>query len=139
MPDCDVTLMTYAGLTVTRAQVQGTLALLRHYRAFLASDCERMRDPEDPFARYGTGRTMTKEQARRRLAFLIHTAINRRAGIPDVPEHKADSDHQRAFRQDQIDLQDWFQRRVRFGINRFRTRAVRERFQHLIDAQREDD
>ena len=71
---------TIAGQEVTLCQVRGTVKLLDYYRRFLKSECRGCYNPED---RYRTGDTMTKEQARRRLSFLVLTAINRKAGIPD--------------------------------------------------------
>ena len=56
-----------------------TLALLQHFRNFLKSDCAEMRDPYDSWQE----RMLNKEQARRKLHWLIDVAINRKAGIPD--------------------------------------------------------
>src|SRR5208337_1802796 len=71
---------TLAGAEVTVPQIRGTIKLLDYYRRFLKSECGRCVDAED---RHRTGSTMTKEQVRRRLSFLVLTAINRKAGIPD--------------------------------------------------------
>lgn len=72
--------------------LRATIALLRHYRAFLASPCHEMRDPRQ------WGVYLTKAQARHRLTSLIHVAVNRRAGIPDSPSRKHEADYQRHLR-----------------------------------------
>lgn len=63
----------------TPEQVRATLRLLRHYRAFLASPCTEMRSPEQWGVYYN------KADVERRLAMFLHVAINRKAGIPDLP------------------------------------------------------
>lgn len=60
----------------TADQIRATVALLQHFRAFLASDCAEMRDPISGWA----DDRLTKDQARRRLAWLVNVAILRRAG-----------------------------------------------------------
>lgn len=68
-----------AGKEVTLRQIKGTLALLRHYRKFLRSEYEWCPDPE---GRWACG-NINKAEGQRRLWFLVNTAINRKAGIPD--------------------------------------------------------
>ena len=99
--------MTFAGEPVTKSQVAGTLKLLRYYRDFLASDCELCRNPESQWAD-----TLTKGQARRRLRFLVNTAINRKAGVPDVACRKQDADYQAGLRRDCNRVRDRVNRRV---------------------------
>lgn len=64
------------------AAVAATVALLKHYRAFVRSDCGRMRDPEHKWPPHEYNR----DQAQNRLSYLVNMAINRKAGILD-PEH----------------------------------------------------
>jgi hypothetical protein len=72
---------TYA--TATHGQIHATLALLQHFRAFLASPCTAMRDPlQVDEWRDGSDR-LTKAQARQRLTWLVHVAISRKGGYAD--------------------------------------------------------
>lgn len=59
----------------TPAQIKGTLAELRYYRAFLASDCTQAKDPRDRLF----GERLSKAEVERRLRSMIHCAINRKA------------------------------------------------------------
>lgn len=124
---------TYAGRPITQAQIRATIALLRYFREFLASDCELCLDPTQRYAAY-EGRTLTKAQARTKHAFLIDVAINRRAGLPDRPSRNWHEDQQWRWRRDQQRLLD-IRRRVR--VYQFETREVRRRFGHLL-AQNDD-
>jgi hypothetical protein len=113
-----------------RQLLRNTIRLLSYYRRFLASDCGECVDPEDP-SPFGR---LTKDQARRRLYFLLDVAINRKAGIPDEPFPKCGQDYQLRLRRDQSRLRD-LARRVR--VYQFETGKVRRRFGHLL-ASRED-
>jgi hypothetical protein len=119
--------MRLAGKEVTREQVRGTIALLDYFRRFLRSACAECKCPED---RYRTGRRLDRHQARRRLTYLIDMAINRKAGIPDVPSRKHESDYQIRIFRDMRALHDRINRRVR--VYQFETAEVRKRFQHLL-------
>ena len=55
--------------------VGNTLALLTHFRAFLASPCTRMKDPMDSW-----GSELSKPEAQRKLSWLVNMAISRRGG-----------------------------------------------------------
>lgn len=60
-------------------EIVATLALLKHFRAFLASECRVMHDPYSGWMK----NELDKPQARKKLQWLINVAINRKAGIPD--------------------------------------------------------
>ena len=102
-------------------QTQTTLALLKHFRAFLTSDCKEMRDP---YAGW-TGFRLTKTQAKQKLSWLVETAINRKAGLPD-PDRALDIKQRR----DQRILHDMMSRPRRHwpGITSFETRQAQCRF-----------
>lgn len=51
---------------------------------------------------------------------------------------KTDSDYERGLIQDRRDIDDYRQRRIRIGSNRFRTPEIQKRFGHLIDQCRDD-
>ena len=96
-----------AGKPVTAAELTGTLGLLRVLR--LRGD-------------------------RAMLAWLVHAAINRKAGIPDVACRKQDPDYQTRLCLDAGRLRD-IRRRIR--VYQFETEDVRRRFAHLLS--RRDD
>lgn len=112
-----------------RQEVRSTLALLRYYRAFLRSDKERCRNPEDAW-----GGTLTKGQARSRLDFLVQTAINRKAGIPDRAGRKQAYEYEVRLRRDAQRLVDVH---ARIRVYQFETPELQSRFRHLL-ATRED-
>ena len=62
------------------AKIVATLKTLQHFRAFLASDSKRMIDPYSGWTRD----ELDKEQAQRKLSWLVNVAINRKAGIADT-------------------------------------------------------
>ena len=80
--------MMFAGTPTTLETVRATVAMLRFYRAFLASgpEYEKCKNPE-----FRHGEPMTRDQVRHRLRLLINTAINRKAGIPDVACRKQET------------------------------------------------
>lgn len=71
--------MKFANADVTKEQVKGTLAMLRYYRAFLASESGRCRDLQSGWHRD----SLDRAQARERLGSLVNVAINRKAGLPE--------------------------------------------------------
>jgi len=85
---------TYLGQPPDR--IRATLRLLQHFRAFLASTCTEMRDPYDHQWREAAQR-LTKGQAQRKLTWLVHIAINRKAGWAD--DGSTVSDKERHLRQ----------------------------------------
>lgn len=124
----------FAAAGATRAQVAATLHLLRWYRAFIRQTaCELARDPESDWPPPAQ-RLMNREAARRRLQYLIDVAINRRAGVADVPTRKHEDSYQAALRRDRDRLDD-IRRRLR--VYQFETDRVRQRFAHLL-ADRND-
>ena len=110
--------MRWCGKEVTRAQVQAMIKLLRYYRDFLKSDCKKAIIPNDIFQD-----TMGREEARRRLDSMIHTAINWKAGI--ILPRKASCDYQIPWRRDQQRLAD-IHRRIR--VYQFESQEVKARF-----------
>lgn len=62
-----------------KANIAATVATLRYFRAFLASDCVEMVDPYSNWMR----NRLTKTTAARKLTWLVNMAINRKAGITD--------------------------------------------------------
>lgn len=73
--------MSGAYLAAKPGEIRATLALLRHYRAFSASDCQSMRDPTTGWH----GVELDKPAAAHRLRWLVLVAINRKAGVPEEP------------------------------------------------------
>lgn len=66
-------------------RIVATLTLLRWYRAFEASDCEQAADPLQP--RYCDSRIRRSDVPTIRKQ-LVDSAINRKAGMPDCPDHR---------------------------------------------------
>jgi hypothetical protein len=130
--------MTYAGRPMTREQVRGTLGLLRYYDRFLADGAATCYAPEDFLGcgRGGCRDVMTRPQAARRLAFLIHSAINRKGGLPERRGRKDDPDYRAALARDCRRVRDRVNRRV--IVRQFETAEVCRRFGHLLTG-REDD
>jgi hypothetical protein len=120
---------TFAGKQVTIEQIKATTGLLRHYRGFLDSGIEHMGTKRN-------GVVLSRAMARQRLAFLIHTAINRKAGIPDVACRKQESDYQIKLWRDCTGVRDAVNRRRRaWGLNgrRWETDEIQARYGHLLD------
>ena len=59
--------------------VSATVGMLKHFKAFLESNYQRMNDP----SRGWPPVQLNKDAAQRRLTSLVDIAVNRRAGIPD--------------------------------------------------------
>lgn len=130
-PDDDEKLI-YAGVTVTRGQVRHTIALLRYFREFRQSGEGLCQDPTSEW-RYNR---LSQAQARRKRDFLIHVAINRRAGLPDEPFKRGEADYMwRAWR-DQQNLHYILTTRLR--VYQFETHEVRRRYGHLLADRSED-
>lgn len=68
--------------------IRATVALLRHFRAFLRSDYAEMRDPFEIESWGAAADRLTKPQAQRRLTWLIQIAIQRKAGWIDDPHSR---------------------------------------------------
>jgi len=62
------------------AKIVATVATLKHFRAFLASNCDWMIDPYSSWTRD----EINKAQAQTKLTWLVNVAINRKAGVPDA-------------------------------------------------------
>jgi hypothetical protein len=112
--------------------------MLDHFRRFLRSDKERMVDPYSGWTRDA----LTKAQARAKLSWLIHVAINRRAGIPEsiLAGRKYLPDYQAALRRDCRGVNDALHRRPRrraWGLNgrRWETDEIQARYGHLIEPE----
>lgn len=116
--------MQHVYLKFPKEQITATLGLLRWFHAFIASDCKEARDPIA-----GWGFYMDKGEAKRKLTWLIHVAINRKAGVPDQYGRKDDLDYQIRLRRDKYRLQD-IAKRVR--VYQFETEECKSRFSHLL-------
>lgn len=119
--------VTFAGASTTLGAIRRTVYLLGYLARFLASDCDRCRDPEDGMFRSGT---LTRGEARRRLASLVNVAINRKAGIPDAAHRKQRPEYQVALWRDCRAVRDRVNRRV--VVRRFETAEIRRRYGHLL-------
>lgn len=106
-------------------RIRATVALLKHIKAFLASSATRMKDPYSGFGVY-----LDREQAAHKLRWLIHVAINRKAGHPDVPGRKYTSDYQACLLRDAGRVRGKLKHRV--VIHQFETREVERRLGHLL-------
>lgn len=127
-------MVTFAGKEFTLDQIKGTVKLLRYYRAFIRSDKEQAKDPEGMWG-YGV---MDKDQARRRLKFLINVAINRKAGIPDVVGRKQTPEYQRDLAYDCRDVNEWRRHSslwCRRPRHRLRTKEIHEHFERIWEAE----
>ncbi len=105
--------------------IRSTVSLLKHFKAFLASKATRMKDPYSEFGVY-----LNRDQATNKLRWLIHVAINRKAGRPDVPGRKYASDYQARLLRDAGRVRDKLKHRV--VIHQFETREVERRLGHLL-------
>ena len=123
-PNLKVETMNNVYLQFTKDQINATLALLRWFHAFLASNCDEARDPISGFGFY-----LTKPEAKCKLSFLLHVAINRKAGIPDYFGRKDDPDYQMRLRRDRNRLQD-IANRIR--VYQFENEECKSRFSHLL-------
>jgi hypothetical protein len=66
---------------------------------------------------------------------LLHVAINRKAGIPDIACRKQESDYQIAIARDCRRVHDKIRHRVR--VYQFETAEIRARFGHLLSSRDE--
>lgn len=112
-------LRTY--LDFPHKQVVATLALLKHFRAFLASKCDGMRDPLEPHF----PRVRDKAWARRKLNELIDVAICRKGSI----DMRADDQRWIGWKRDQQALAN-IKNRIR--VYQFESDECRSRFGHLL-------
>lgn len=131
----------------SREAIAATLGLLRHFRAFLASDCREMRDPFE-LAEWRDGASrLDKPAAARKLGWLVNMAISRKGGrclpINDSaaggvlnhrgkPARKWSADYQRGLMQDAYEVN-----RPRLVIRGLRTPELQRRFAERIAAGRE--
>jgi hypothetical protein len=123
-----------AGSEVTLGQVRATVRMLDYFRRFLRTDVDRMIDPLSGWMRT----ELDHDGARAKLAFLIHTAINRRAGVPDRVGRKQEADYQAAIQRDCRGVNDAINHRRRpWGLNgrRWETDEIQARYGHLVDPE----
>jgi hypothetical protein len=121
----------FAGVGCTVEQIRGTVKLIRYYRQFIRSNYEKCHDPTGQWA----SDPLTKDRAQRRLTSMIHLAINRKAGIPEVSGRKQESIYQLELRRDCDEIREHRRRRRRlWGLNgrRFRTDEIQARYGHLL-------
>lgn len=86
-------LMTSAYAAASHVEIAGARGALQHFRDFIASPIDRMRDPFD-------GEALTHDHARQRLHWLLRVAILRKAKwIEDrhSREHAPALNHRGAF------------------------------------------
>jgi hypothetical protein len=112
--------------------VGATLRMLRHYQAFLRSEYAEMRSPEGHW-----GVHYAKPEAARRLEFLIHVAVNRRAGLDDVRGRKWDDDYQRTMRLDADRINRAGTQRLIVRVTEITTPGWRQRFAHRLEGSDE--
>ena len=133
--------MNLCGVHTTKEQITGTLTLLRHLRAFLKSDATHMPNVQDPpyFERI-----WDKAEAQQHLWFLIDSAINRKARLEPgwLPNGKRASVPRKLTHEYQIGLmrdcwrvRDYYQYRIRPGINRFETDIIQRHYGHLLESE----
>jgi len=111
-------------LTQPAPRIRATLALLRHFRASLASDCERMRDPTQP---RWLADELDKAAARRKLAWLVDVAVNRKAGVPDSCGRRDTAEHRARLSRDKRRAE------ARQYVARFETPEANARLAHRVD------
>jgi len=118
--------------------IVATLRLLRYFKAFIDSDCSLMPDP------INDGFTLTKQQARDRLTYMVHVAINRRGGMwnryaplnhSGKPYRKFDTDYQTHLYRDSNRLRD-IGNRIR--VYQFESPEANARFKHLLSSRYDD-
>jgi hypothetical protein len=134
--------VSYAYARSSHESIVATLALLRHFRSFLGSSATAMLDPYE-VGDWGNGANrLDKPAAQRKLTWLVNVAVNRKAGMPDVPlnhrgkpARRALSEHQIHLRRDFYRLQD-MAKRIR--VYQFETPEVQQRFGHRLADRRED-
>jgi hypothetical protein len=112
-------------LNQDKKRITATIKVLKYFKDFLKSNCERMIDPYSDWQR----RELTKEQAKKRLLWLINIAINRKAGVPDCPSRKYSDMYQTDLRRDYNSLIDIKNRII---VRRFNLSEMNKRFGHLL-------
>lgn|GEM_PF-4920666 len=113
-------------LNKSHQSIVATLKLLKHFRTFLQSKCDFMIDPYSDWHRD----KLDKEQAQRKLIWLINMAINRKAGIPDYLGRKDSDDYQRNLKHDYWSLVNKLTKRI--TIRSFNLPEMNKRFGHLL-------
>lgn len=115
-------------LNQEKKKITATIKVLKYFKDFLKSDCERMIDPYSDWQR----KELTKEQTKQKLAWLINMAINRKAGIPDYPSRKHSDMYQTDLRRDYNFLIDIKNRII---VRRFNLPEINKRFGHLLTTE----
>jgi hypothetical protein len=113
-------------LNQSKKAISSTLITLKYFKAFLRSNCERMIDPYSDWQR----RELTKEQAKNKLQWLINVAINRKAGIPDIPSRKYSDEYQTDLKRDYYSLYNKITNRI--VVYSFNLPEMNKRFGHLL-------
>lgn len=110
-------------LRFSKEQISATLAYLKWMKAFIASDKKIAKIPGDWF-----DRTMTKEEAQKRYSFMIHQAINYKAGInPQSRNYSFDA--QEDFKRD-VRILAYIRQNVR--MYQFCSKHFQKRLGHLL-------
>jgi hypothetical protein len=105
-------------------KIHATTALYRHFKTFMTSEAMVMSDPLS-----GWGFYLSKDQARAKLRWLLHVAINRKAGLPDVPSKKHTDEYQVRLARDVRRVRACINHRV--VVHQFETDMIRKRYRHL--------
>jgi hypothetical protein len=113
-------------LNQSKKAISSTLITLKYFKAFLQSNCERMIDPYSDWQR----RELTKEQAKNKLQWLVNVAINRKAGIPDIPSRKYSDEYQTDLKRDYYSLYNKITNRI--VVHSFNLPEMNKRFNHLL-------
>jgi len=111
-------------------KVKATLDMLKYFKSFLASKCTHMCDPVK-----GRGFYLDKQDAKSKMIWLINVAINRKAGVPDVPSRKYGSYYQTQLIRDIHRVRDRINHRI--VVHQFETEQMQRRYRHLLSDRQE--
>jgi hypothetical protein len=92
--------------------------------------CWDLQSPHDLRTIKYFGYKLDRDQARKRLGWLVNVAINRKAGIPDSGRRKRDPEYLIQLRRDCSCIRNWLNHRRRFYS--LETPEMRERYGHLV-------
>ena len=115
-----------AYLNQKKENITNTIKILKYFQEFLKSNYNKMIDPYSGWTKY----ELNKIQAKKKLEYLIHVAINRKAGIPDTPKgRKYSENYQLDLRRDYNKLKDIKNRII---VRSFNLPEINKRFSHLL-------
>ena len=115
-----------AYLNQKKENITNTIKILKYFQEFLKSNYNKMIDPYSGWTKY----ELNKIQAKKKLEYLIHVAINRKAGILDTPKgRKYSESYQIDLRRDYNKLKDIKNRII---VRNFNLPEINKRFSHLL-------